>query len=44
MLIYEVGSTREIQDGGTRGQNTIDSIRKSAGFCKFCRPFVSKLT
>ena len=27
-----MGSTREIQDGGTRGQKTIDSITKSAVF------------
>ena len=27
-----MGSTREIQDGGTRGQKTVDSITKSAGF------------
>ena len=30
--IAEVGSTREIQDGGTRGQKTIDSYTKSAVF------------
>ena len=39
----EVGPTREIQHGGTRGQKTIDSSTKSTVFCNSLCPPGSKL-